>query len=144
MAMNVSAGGKNSAVTPTMNITPLVDVVLVLLIIFMVVTPLLNKQLWLNLPKKDEDAGDQTPPPDADKPVVLTVDAKGAIRINQNEVPRAELRDRLQRIFAARADKLLYFDAADEAPYGITVEVMDIAKRGGAKGIAILTEKLGG
>jgi len=144
MAMNVSSGGKNGAIAPTMNVTPLVDVVLVLLIIFMVVTPLLNKQLWLNLPKKDEDTKREPPPPDADKPVVLTVDAKGAIRINQNEVSRAELRDRLSRIFAARADKLLYFDAADDAPYGITVEVMDIAKRGGAKGIAILTEKLGG
>jgi len=144
MAMNVSSGGKNGAIAPTMNVTPLVDVVLVLLIIFMVVTPLLNKQLWLNLPKKDEDTKHEPPPPDADKPVVLTVDAKGAIRINQNEVSRAELRDRLSRIFAARADKLLYFDAADDAPYGITVEVMDIAKRGGAKGIAILTEKLGG
>ncbi|MDI1434386.1 ExbD/TolR family protein [Polyangium sorediatum] len=145
MGMNVSSGGKKGgAVAPTMNVTPLVDVVLVLLIIFMVVTPLLNKQLWLNLPKKDDDAKNEPPPPDADKPVVLTVDAKGAIRINQTEVSRAELRDRLTRIFAARADKLLYFDAADDAPYGITVEVMDIAKRGGAKGIAILTEKLGG
>ncbi|MDC3981920.1 ExbD/TolR family protein [Polyangium jinanense] len=143
MAMNVSSSGKNGAIAPAMNVTPLVDVVLVLLIIFMVVTPLLNKQLWLNLPKKDEDAKNE-PPPDADKPVVLTVDAKGAIRINQTEVSRAELRDRLTRIFAARGDKLLYFDAADDAPYGITVEVMDIAKRGGAKGIAILTEKLGG
>ena len=144
MAMNVSSGGKKGGtIAPTMNVTPLVDVVLVLLIIFMVVTPLLNKQLWLNLPKKDDDAKNEPPSPDADKPVVLTVDAKGAIRINQTEVSRVELRDRLTRIFAARADKLLYFDAADDAPYGITVEVMDIAKRGGAKGIAILTEKLG-
>jgi biopolymer transport protein TolR len=144
MAMNVSSGGKNGAIVPTMNITPLVDVVLVLLIIFMVVTPLLNKQLWLSLPKKDEGAKNDPPPPDADKPVVLRVDAKGVIRINQSEVPRAELRERLRRIFAARSDQLLYFDAADEAPYGVTVEVMDIAKMGGAKGIAILTEKLGG
>lgn len=143
MGMNVSSG-KQSAVSPTMNVTPLVDVVLVLLIIFMVVTPLLNKQLWLNLPKKDEDAKDEPPPPDADKPVVLTVDKDGVIRINQNVVERAQLKEKLRRVFAARSDQLLYFDAADDAPYGITVEVMDIAKMGGAKGIAILTEKLGG
>lgn len=142
MAMNVSSG-KGSGVAPVMNVTPLVDVVLVLLIIFMVVTPLLNKQLWLNLPKKDDDAKNEPPPPDADKPVVLTVDSKGVVHINQNVVERAELRERLRRIFAARTDQLLYFDAADDAPYGITVEVMDIAKMGGAKGIAILTEKLG-
>jgi len=143
MAMNVGSSGKNS-VAPVMNVTPLVDVVLVLLIIFMVVTPLLNKQLWLNLPKKDDDAKNEPPPADADKPVVLTVDAKGTIRINQNVVEKAELKERLRRIFAARSDQLLYFDAADDAPYGTTVEVMDIAKMGGAKGIAIVTEKLGG
>jgi len=143
MAMNVGSSGKNS-VAPVMNVTPLVDVVLVLLIIFMVVTPLLNKQLWLNLPKKDDDAKNEPPPADADKPVVLTVDAKGTIRINQNVVEKAELKERLRRIFAARSDQLLYFDAADDAPYGTTVEVTDIAKMGGAKGIAIVTEKLGG
>lgn len=145
MGMNVSAGGKKAgAISPVMNVTPLVDVVLVLLIIFMVVTPLLNKQLWLNLPKKDEDAQKTPPPEDAEKPVVLSVDEKGTIRINQNIVEKSELRERLQRIFAARSDQLLYFDAADTAPYGITVEVMDIAKMGGAKGIAVLTEKLSG
>jgi biopolymer transport protein ExbD/biopolymer transport protein TolR len=144
--MSVSSGGDKKGVPPpAMNITPLVDVVLVLLIIFMVVTPLLNKQFWLNLPKKDEDKAKNEPPPaDADKPVVLTVDTKGVVRINQTVVDRSELREKLRRIFAARSDHLLYFDAADDAPYGITVEVMDIAKMGGAKGIAILTEKAAG
>jgi biopolymer transport protein TolR len=52
MGMNVSAGGKSGNVTPAMNVTPLVDVVLVLLIIFMVVAPLLDKQIWLRLPAK--------------------------------------------------------------------------------------------
>ncbi|NUQ77515.1 MAG: biopolymer transporter ExbD [Polyangiaceae bacterium] len=145
MAMGISQGpGKRGTAQPTMNVTPLVDVVLVLLIIFMVVTPLLSKQLWLNLPKKDLDAKIEPPPRDADKPVVLTVDTKGVVRINQTPVERADLLERLRCIFAARSDHLLYFDAADDAPYGITVEVMDIAKRSGAKGIAILTEKIGG
>ena len=143
MAMNTSSGGKRGAIAPAMNVTPLVDVVLVLLIIFMVVTPLLTKQLWLNLPQKDDKTA-LTPPPaadDPDKPVVLTVDAAGVIRINRAEVPRAELSARVARILAARADGLLYFDAADDAPYGVTVDVMDRARRGGARSIAILTEK---
>jgi biopolymer transport protein ExbD/biopolymer transport protein TolR len=141
MAMNVSAG-KRGAISPVMNVTPLVDVVLVLLIIFMVVTPMLHKQFWLNLPQKDEqDAKTPPPPSDADKPVVLTVDAAGVVRINQKEIPRAELGAQLTRIFAARADGVLYFDAADDAPYGLTVEVMDLARRGGGRSIAILTEK---
>lgn len=144
MGMNVSGGGKQAQVAPAMNVTPLVDVVLVLLIIFMVVAPLLDKQLWLRLPAKDNTAKNEPPPPDADKPVVLTVDAKGTIRINQNVVEKTDLREKLRKIFAARADQVLYFDATDDAPYGVTVAVMDIAKQGGAKGIAILTEKVAG
>jgi biopolymer transport protein TolR len=142
MAMNVSTGGKRDAVTPAMNVTPLVDVVLVLLIIFMVVTPLLTKQFWLNLPKKDDREQEAPPPsPDADKPVVVTVDAAGVIRINQDQVSRSEFKERLPRIFAARADHVLYFDAADDAPFGVTVDVMDLARRNGPRSIAILTEK---
>lgn len=144
MGMNVSSGGKGGQVAPAMNVTPLVDVVLVLLIIFMVVAPLLDKQIWLRLPIKENTQKNEPPPPDADKPVVLTVDAQGTVRINQNVVDKSELRDRLRKIFAARSDQVLYFDAVDEAPYGVTVQVMDIAKQGGAKGIAILTEKVAG
>ena len=144
MAMGVSAGGKNNGVQPTMNVTPLVDVVLVLLIIFMVVTPLLQKQFWLVLPKKDDVEKEPPPASDIDKPVVLSVDAAGVVRINKDEVQKAELKDRLTRVFAARHDNVLYFDAAEDAPYGTAVEVMDIARRGGAKSIAILTAKPGG
>ena len=140
MAM-MSGGGDKHGVSPTMNVTPLVDVVLVLLIIFMVVTPLLTKQLWLNLPKKDDTAEPTPPGADDDKPVVLTVSRAGAVQINQGDVPRAELGKRLSRIFAARREHVLYFDAADDAPYGVTVEVMDVARRAGARSIAILTEK---
>ncbi|HMY17773.1 MAG TPA: biopolymer transporter ExbD [Polyangium sp.] len=144
MGMQVGADKKNDSVMPVMNVTPLVDVVLVLLIIFMVVAPLLDKQIWLRLPMKDNTQKNEPPPLDADKPVVLTVDAQGTIRVNQNVIDKAELRERLRKIFAARAEQVLYFDAADDAPYGVTVQVMDIAKQGGAKGIAILTEKVAG
>lgn len=144
MAMTPAGGGDaKNGVAPTMNVTPLVDVVLVLLIIFMVVTPLLTKQLWLNLPKKDDTAKDEAPPPDAEKPVVLTVDNGGAVRINQNEIGRGELQERLGRIFAGRSDKVVYFDASDDAPYGVAVEVMDIARAGGGRTLVILTEKPG-
>ncbi|WP_437707779.1 ExbD/TolR family protein [Sorangium sp. So ce448] len=142
MGMSVSqGGGKKGGVAPSMNVTPLVDVVLVLLIIFMVVAPLLAKQLWLNLPKKDDTAKLAPPPVDADKPVVLTVDQRGVLRINQAEVQRGELKERLARIFAARSDNVLYFDADDEAVYAVAVEAMDAARMGGAKTIAVLTEK---
>jgi len=138
MGMNLASGGQKH-VSPAMNVTPLVDVVLVLLIIFMVVTPMLTKTFWLNLPKKDAE---QTAPlVDADKPVVLTVDPEGVTRINKQVVERKELREKLQRIFAARKDQVLFFDAGDAVPYGTAAEVMDIARTGGARTISILTEK---
>lgn len=145
MGMSASSGSsKKGGVVPVMNVTPLVDVVLVLLIIFMVVTPLLTKQLWLNVPKKDEKAKDEPPPPDNEnRPVVITVDKAGTIMINQHVVTRNELQGKLDRIFAARKDKLIYFDADNEAPFGVAVDVMDIAKLGGSRSIAILTEKPG-
>jgi biopolymer transport protein ExbD/biopolymer transport protein TolR len=143
MGMAISSGGsKKQQVTPSMNVTPLVDVVLVLLIIFMVVTPLLSKQFWLNLPKKDEDAKVQPPSPDQEKNLVLSVSKAGIIKVNTTEIPKAELKDRMQRMLAARADKVVYFDAEDEAPYGTTLEAMDLARQGGAATIAILTEKV--
>jgi biopolymer transport protein ExbD/biopolymer transport protein TolR len=135
-------GGRKHDVKPSMNVTPLVDIVLVLLIIFMVVTPLLSKQFWLNLPKKDENAEQQPPPPDdLEKPLVLTVEKTGAIKVNSNEIAKDELKVRLERMLAARTDKVVYFNAEDDAPYAIAVETMDLARMGGAKTIAIMTEK---
>jgi biopolymer transport protein ExbD/biopolymer transport protein TolR len=142
--MDVSSGGdRKNAIVPSMNVTPLVDVVLVLLIIFMVVTPLLAKQFWLNLPKKNDEAKQEPPPEDdADKPLVVTVDAGGKVRINQTEVERGEVKEKLARIIAARRESVIYFDASDDTHYAIAVEVMDQARMGGAKTIAVLTEKV--
>lgn len=136
------AKGKKTHATPQMNVTPLVDVVLVLLIIFMVVTPLLSKQFWLQLPKQETEATEATPPPSENKSVVLTVDTSGALKINGTDIPKEELKDKVTRYMAARPDKVVYFDAADDAPYAVTVEAMDIARQGGAKTIAILTKKI--
>ncbi|MDB4936265.1 MAG: tolR4 [Labilithrix sp.] len=138
MGMAIAGGGKKNRATPQMNVTPLVDVVLVLLIIFMVVTPLLSKQFWLQLPKQESNAE----PPSENKSVVLTVKKDGALAINGVDLAKAELRDKVSRVMAARADKVVYFDAADDAPYAITVEAMDLARQGGAKTIAILTNKV--
>jgi biopolymer transport protein ExbD/biopolymer transport protein TolR len=130
---------KQARATPHMNVTPLVDVVLVLLIIFMVVAPLLSKQFWLQLPKQEANPAE---PPSENKSVVLTVKKDGTLAINGADLPKTELRDKVSRVMAARADKVVYFDAADDAPYAITVEAMDLARQGGAKTIAILTNKV--
>ena len=139
MSITTGAQGKRNRASPQMNVTPLVDVVLVLLIIFMVVTPLLSKQFWLQLPKQEQSAAE---PPSENKSVVLTVKRDGTLAMNGSALQKTELKDKIARVMAARTDKVVYFDAADDASYAITVEAMDLARQGGAKTIAILTNKV--
>ena len=142
MAMAVGAG-HGRGVAPQMNVTPLVDVVLVLLIIFMVITPLLSKNFWIHLPKQEkEEVTRQELQADPTPPLVLHVGAGRVIQVNGTEVPFEELRERLKRMFAARDDHILFFDAADDAEYGFAVEAMDQARAGGAVTIATLTSAL--
>src|SRR5690349_11252703 len=136
MGMNVGSGGKRPA--PSINVTPLVDVVLVVLIIFMIVTTMMTRTFALNLPKDDKkDAA----PSDSDmKPVVLTLDKSGVIRANQTVLTKVEVRDRVVRMLAAKNQKTLFFDAHDGIPYAQAVEVIDLVRAGGVKSIAMLTE----
>jgi biopolymer transport protein TolR len=137
-----SGGGKKkkASSTPTINITPLVDVVLVVLIIFMIVTPMVTKTFWLNLPPK-ADNKDPLPPSD-NKPLVMTVDKAGVIRMNTTIVSKADIKDRVPRMLAAKDQKVLYFDAANDASYAVAIEAMDLSRAGGVKSIAILTESV--
>ena len=143
--MSMTPGqGRPGTVTPTMNVTPLVDIVLVLLIIFMVITPLLSKNFWVHLPK--QEAQELTPEQaqkDPSPPLVLRALAEGKIEVNGAEVPLDDLVLRLRRMFAARDDHVLFFDATDDAEYGFAVEVLDRAREGGAVTIAPLTKALG-
>ena len=148
MAFALDSGGgrngKRSPVAPSMNVTPLVDVVLVLLIIFMVIAPMMVKQFWLHVPKKETAVQPETEQPsDGPVPIVVTVRADRTVWINKDRVELAELGDRLQRIFAARTDRLLFFDADDQVAYGDAMRALDAARGGGATNIAVLTEPAG-
>ncbi len=139
MGMAVGTGGnKKGQSTPTINVTPLVDVVLVVLIIFMITVVMITKTFWLNVPKAEKDQ----PPaqPTDNKPLVMTVDKDGSIRVNQTVLTKPEVRTRVVRMLAAKNQKILYFDAHDQTPYGRAVEAMDLARAGGVKSIAMLTE----
>ncbi|MCB9566786.1 MAG: biopolymer transporter ExbD [Myxococcales bacterium] len=144
MGMDLNAGGfgKKNRVRPEMNVTPLVDVVLVLLIIFMVLAPVLSKSFWVRLPPKDttEQLLDQANDPN--QPLVLMIDAEGKASINKIAVEREELTKKLIRMFNARPDNALYLDAADDAPYGAVLGAIDLAKAAQAHPIVILTKKM--
>ena len=139
--MNLNAGGQGD-VTPVMNVTPLVDIVLVLLIIFMVVTPLLTKKFWIHTPKQEKKEVEEEQPKDPTPPLVLRIAADKSITVNGQVIGYDELPERLKRMFAAREDHILFFDAEDEVPYGYAVQVMDQARAGHAVTIATLIQAL--
>jgi biopolymer transport protein ExbD len=126
MGFDVGGSGGKHKVRPSMNVTPLVDVVLVLLIIFMVITPMMVKQFRLHVPKKDDKAAKEpeTEPDPSDVSIVLSVRRDGSVWVNRDPVRRDELADKLARIFAARADKVVFFDADDSVPYGQAMAVL--------------------
>jgi len=135
-----SVGGRKKVVDPVMNVTPLVDVVLVLLIIFMVVTPLLSKNFWVHLPRQEKQEIEPDQQNDPDPPLVLRVASDRTIQVNGAVIGLDELSARLKRMFAARDDHILFFDADDSTDYGYDVEVLDQARDGGAVTIAPLVE----
>ncbi len=139
MAMDV--GGKGKGPQPNINITPLVDVVLVLLIIFMVVTPLLTKHFSTRVP----EAPDPAPPPaeeGADDAIVVSLDAGGAVTLNSANVALPTLTSKLGEVFRTRTERIVFFDADDDALFGDAVDVLDATRAGGAEQIAIATESI--
>jgi len=140
MAMQIG-DSEDGKVRPQMNVTPLVDVVLVLLIIFMVLAPMVTKSILARVPPKDDDETERATVP-ADVPVVLTVHEDGVVDVNGREVAGDALPRELHQIFNARPDNVLYVDAEDDTPYGYAVRAIASARRGGASPIVLLTHKL--
>lgn len=134
MGMGVSSAGEYKS---DINITPLVDVVLVLLIIFMVITPLLQMGYDVKVPPKNPPI--DNPPPPADLIIVsLTPDNK--LYLNKDEVNAQTLSLRLTEILKNRATKTIFFSGDDAANYGEVIRVMDLARSAGAKSIGIVLE----
>jgi biopolymer transport protein ExbD len=142
MAMTVGSGN-GRGVAPVMNVTPLVDVVLVLLILFMVITPLMNKKFWIHTPKQEKQEVDpQQASQDPTPPLVLRVASDRSISVNGAALGFEELPQRLRRMFAARDDHVIFIDVADDVPYAYAVDVLDQARVGGAVTIAALAKPL--
>jgi len=137
------SGSQAGRARSEINVTPLVDVVLVLLIIFLVVTPLVGKTFWVHLPKQEKEEVEPDRLEDEPPPLVMKVGADRTVQVNGVEIALAEFPERLKRMFAARDDHILFFDADDGAAYGFAVEALDLAREGGAVTIAPLVQPAG-
>jgi len=133
----MAMGGRNDnrGIMAEINVTPLVDVMLVLLVIFMVTAPMMQQGVQVNLPKADTKA--MTP---LEETVVVTVDKGGKVFINKDEVPAASLRDKLASMFVSREKKEVFLKADAGVPYGEVVRAMADIKGAGIERLGMVTE----
>jgi biopolymer transport protein TolR len=117
------------------NVTPLIDVVLVLLIIFMVLTPSLLKHLNAVVPKKSEEAA----PPVTDSAVIVEYGANRELTVNTEPVAAEALASKISERLRGVRQKVVFFKADDDAPYGEVIHLMDVARGAGAQTLAVVT-----
>ena len=127
---------ENEELKSDMNVTPLVDVVLVLLVIFMVVTPFIKQEVPVDLPLAESSRQTQ----DLSQ-VILTVRADGSLLLNHETVPHQELTVRLAAISATRSDKTIFLEADRSLLYDRVVQVMDECRAAGMTTIGVVTQK---
>jgi biopolymer transport protein ExbD len=118
------------------NVTPLIDVVLVLLIIFMVLTPSLLKHLTAVVPKKSEEVAPQV----SESAIVVEYTADRELTVNSEPVAPEALAEKLSERLRAARQKVIFFKADDQAPYGEVIHLLDIARGVGAQTLAVVTQ----
>lgn len=117
------------------NVTPFVDVMLVLLVIFMVTAPLMYQGMDVNLPETTTQALRLR-----DDPLILSVKQDGTFFLGRTEVPAGDLRAKLEAVFDARGSKDVFLRADRDAPYGIVVQAMAAVRQAGSTRLGIVTE----
>jgi biopolymer transport protein ExbD len=139
--MSMAVGAEGEGAIADINMTPMIDVLLVLLIIFMVITPLTPKGLEALVPQPNEDE-DHQEPPDNVRTIVVSVNADKSIMINRDPTRLDILEDRLRDIFKTRAERVMFVRGAPSLDFHEVAEVIDISKGAGVDRIGLLTEQI--
>ena len=141
MAMTTGGGGGNMA---DINVTPMIDILLVLLIIFMVIVPVTPKGLDALVPQPPKDP--QKQPPQNDRTIVVQVlyhpGAQPGYKINETDVQRAELLPRLTEIYSNRAERVMFVKGDDDLNFAYIADVIDIGRAANVDHIGLMTPKI--
>lgn len=128
---------RDETVLADINITPLVDVMLVLLIIFMITAPMLHQGIEVALPQADAEAL----PMRVDDPLILSVNRDGLVYVQDEPIHPSQLIERLQPLIEARGDDTVFLKGDRELAYGVVMEVLDILHDGGIQHVGMVTER---
>ena len=137
MGMSAGKGGGRTTMSE-INVTPMVDVMLVLLIIFMVTTPLIQQGVKVNLPETKA-----APLEGIDKKIIISIDVQKNISIGEVKVPIEQLEEKLRTNAKLQADKELFLNADRDVNYGVVVDVMGAAQRAGITNVGMITDPSG-
>ncbi len=133
--MGAKLGGRADRPISEINVTPFVDVMLVLLIIFMVTAPMMQQGVDVDLPKTTTQ-----PMKVKDEPLILTIKKDGSLLLGRQEIPAADLQRKLEAIFDGMDPKELYLRADQSVPYGTVARAMAAARSAGASKLGMVTE----
>ena len=136
--MGMSIGKKGGSMA-NINITPYIDILLVLLIIFMVISPISQLDLEVKVPQASNDTGPATVDSSV---IVVSISDTAQIAINGLDQTLSQLGNELQRIYSERSNKSMFISASPKLPYGDVVRVIDIAKGAGVGDVGLLMEEI--
>jgi biopolymer transport protein TolR len=136
--MEIGSRNSDRQVMSQINVTPFVDVMLVLLVIFMITAPMMQQGMQVNLPKTEAKAMTVK-----DEPVIVTIDKSGRAFLEKAEIPQGQLKAKLVALFASKSKKEVFLKADRDVPYGEVIRAMAEIKGAGVERLGMLTEPAG-